>query len=201
MTREKDLKMSVPEFTTYMVVMALIFISIGGGIGYAITYDQMNKNCPEYDDITIRSHDRAIAEQLNQIATFLNEWRDTQDHECPTCPEFDDTEVLERLDEIMDKLNSLPIDETHYIYPRDVVDFIWVNQFDSFRFKYYDNDLKVFLNSPIFEVQNWTEMIDWVVAEQTKWPGDVFSHYQLNRLIMMAMDLAYYKETGTWLGE
>jgi hypothetical protein len=193
-------KEKIDPMNVLLVMIVIMALFVGGAAGYGIRGYQI-EDCPEYDDITVRSHDKAIAEQLNQIATFLNEWRDTQDHECPTCPEFDDTEVLERLDEIMDKLNSLPIDETHYIYPRDVVDFIWVNQFDSFRFKYYDNDLKVFLNSPIFEVQNWTEMIDWVVAEQTKWPGDVFSHYQLNRLIMMAMDLAYYKETGTWLGE
>jgi hypothetical protein len=64
-------------------------------------------------------------------------------------------------------------------------------------FVYYDNHLEKLKGSPDFTPENWTYMGQWILDQHS----DTFTQTQKNGLLYMLANLAYYNETGTWLGE
>lgn len=86
--------------------------------------------------------------------------------------------------------------ETHELTREQ--DFIDVHYSDThFFIVYYDNYDDEYDQTPSFTIENWTEALDW-----TKEKGeDVFSLKQRQTILLIVTNMAYYKETGTWLGE
>lgn len=147
---EKDLKMSVREFATMIIATILIFVFVGAGIGYVITYNQMKDDCP----------DRNL--------------------ECPDIPEPDNEEC-----------------EGIYMDENDEIDLDFNKTTGTLSFVYYDNHFEKLKGSPTFTPENWTDLGDWILDQH----HDTFTQMQVNILSYIIANMAYYKETGTWLGE
>jgi hypothetical protein len=187
----------VDKLTAFIVV--IIFISFGAGVVATSIIMQPDDDPPEYDDITVRSHDRAIAEQLNQIALTLNEIRDrdTDDYSLELAEmEYVLFLILEDTSIIVNRTPhpDLPV------FPDDMMDFEWVSENLTFQLLFYDNHLKMDRWSPIFEADNWSYMVMWAMSEVSE-HNDIFTQTQKDYLLLIAINLAYYKETGIWLGD
>ncbi len=64
-------------------------------------------------------------------------------------------------------------------------------------FTYYDNYQEKLKTSPTFTPENWTWLPEWTMNQHP----DTLTQNQKNEIMLLTMNLAYYKETGTWLGE
>lgn len=84
-------------------------------------------------------------------------------------------------------------------YPEDHIQLNIMDSNTTFRIYYYDNIDLAFKLSPPFTIQNWTEFPEWVMLQEQA--HDIFTNYQRNAILLFVCDVAYYKETGTWLGE
>jgi len=81
-------------------------------------------------------------------------------------------------------------------YPEDYV-YLDFKSPESYNIQYYDNLRDEFIHSPTFKVDNWTDLMNWTVNE-----GEfVFTLHQRQTILLIGVNMAYYKETGTWLGE
>lgn len=82
-------------------------------------------------------------------------------------------------------------------YPRDYIMIVNYTENVSLQVEYYDNLLGYNLTSPTFTIQNWTEFMNWTGSL-----GDARIYPNQRLMIMLiGINMAYYKETGTWLGE
>lgn len=101
-------------------------------------------------------------------------------------------------DLLMD-LYELHLKERDYIYdnyPNDEAEADFIDN-TSIRLEYYDNRLDHYNVSPIFTIENWTELPKWSMEQHP----DTFTQHQKNFILLITSNMAYYKETGTWLGE
>lgn len=88
-------------------------------------------------------------------------------------------------------------------YIIDETEFPWKDQLDpeingtNIGFTYYDNYEEKLKLSPTFTPENWTDLPDWTMDQH----AETFTQNQKSEIMLLMMNLAYYKETGTWLGE
>lgn len=87
-----------------------------------------------------------------------------------------------------------------YRYPDDYAEIENYVQNVSIQVGYYNNSVDSYGLMPTFAIENWTHLIDWMVATY-EYDRNTLTQMQMLQLTIIAMDLAYYKETGTWLGE
>lgn len=194
MTEKKEKIKADPFNVALVIIMVLVFV-IGGIIGYV--FGMIPDEFPTETDITVRSHDRAIAEQLNGIATLLNEMdKKTKDYENLLDQMY---QVLNRTELRTTIIYNAVLDENlDFEYPYDDIQFTFMNPNNTtFMFHFYNNHFDQGDFSPIFSVDNWTEIFDWTRAKHP----DTFTQYQKNFMLLVSVNMAYYKETGTWLGD
>lgn len=214
---EKDLKMSVREFATMIIATILIFVFVGAGIGYVITYNQMKDDCPDCELICpdVIDYGENYTAILNEILETIGDLNISVD------AEFDVQAILDAIRNSEDNITydiswlEWKVDWMDYYvckirndtlninlgqipqYPRDYIMIVNYTENVSLQIEYYDNLLGYNLTSPTFTIQNWTEFMDWFgsIGDARIYPN------QRLMIMLIGINMAYYKETGTWLGE
>lgn len=224
MTEEKDLKMSVREFATMIIATILIFVFVGAGIGYAMTYDQLKEDCPDCNLECPDVPDPKYEELLDDIWEIMNMTYNIT-YSPNVTVDIDNQAIIDaimnselNISEKMALYTSWLFGNSNYTnliiwdikdgmqnaffyrYPEDHLDIEFYVENVSVIIGYYNNSADWYALTPTFGIENWSHIIDWMVATY-EYDRNTLTQMQMLQLTIIAMDLAYYKETGTWLGE
>lgn len=135
-------------------------------------------------------HYDSLTDHLNGVENRLIRWIDNNNETSK--------EILWHIEQILIMLGETEPDDP--IFPDDQMDFEWVSDNLTFQLLFYDNYLETDRWSPIFEVENWSYMVQWVISEAQE-HSEIFTQNQKDYLLLISINMAYYKETGTWLGD
>lgn len=86
-------------------------------------------------------------------------------------------------------------------YPNDYISVEFDNNNTTFQIKYFDNYEGEFNISLPFTVELWTDFVNWTMSLPHEHPYYTLTQYQIDFIINVMINMAYYKETGIWLGE
>lgn len=208
---EKDLKMSVREFATMIIATILIFVFVGAGIGYVITYNQMKEqDCPDcvLDCPDVNVPDPNITYYPLNITYYPpNVTVDFDEQAILDAIENSEESVLSKMKFYFDWLHldhnwmNAELDDIDMkLYqgiliklPADSIEIANYTENTSFQFRYFDNKIENFTFSPTFYWNDWTEILNWTY--QQTW---AISGVQRLFIYIVTMSIAYYEITGEY---
>ncbi|MHA1962638.1 MAG: hypothetical protein ACW99U_20800 [Candidatus Thorarchaeota archaeon] len=84
--------------------------------------------------------------------------------------------------------------------PEDYVDIEYYEPNVSVIIGYYNNSIDAYDLTPTIPLENWTLLINWTLGT-INYDIRTLTNFQIMQIVAIANMMAYYKETGTWLGE
>lgn len=174
----------------FYVILLVGMMALSGATGLVIAEIAQDKDCPDCNlicpDVIDYGEDYSevirLLELMEQNITYDLSWL-----------EYDHDLIIYKLG----KIRNDTIDLNVYQYPQDYIAIVNYTDNTSLQIEYYDNFISEFQTSPVFTVENWTELIVWM---QSKGDGRIYQNQRL-MIMIIGINMAYYKETGTWLGE
>lgn len=181
--------------TMLTFVLVLVIYTVGAVTGVMIADE--NPKCPDCnlicpDVIDYGEDNSELMNRLNQTIRLLELMEQNITYDLSWL-EYDHDLMNYKLG----KIRNETIDLNVYQYPQDYIAIVNYTDNTSLQIEYYDNFISEFQTSPMFTIENWTELVEWAQSK-----GDA-RLYPLQRqmIFFIAIHMAYYKETGTWLGE
>jgi hypothetical protein len=120
----------------------------------------------------------------------IEDWQSTVDEQINILSKTTDM-IYQMLYEEDEECEGIYMDEN------DKIELDFNKTTGTLSFVYYDNHFEQLKGSPTFTPENWTDLGDWILDQH----HDTFTQMQVNVLSYIIANMAYYKETGTWLGE